>query len=100
MATIEERVSKVEANIDNVFHQLTEIKTDMKDLRQLTVAVEKVATKVNSVDTKLDDVNSRLTEIEKVPATRWEKYRTAIITSIISVIVGALIGGLIALLIK
>ena len=38
---IAERIATLEANNANIFHQLDEIKTDVKDIRRLTVAVEK-----------------------------------------------------------
>ena len=45
---LNERVSYLEAQDKNIFHQLDEIKTDVRDIKRLTVAVERIALQTKS----------------------------------------------------
>ena len=40
---VAERLAALEANDKNIFHQLDEVKREMKDTRQLTIAVKELA---------------------------------------------------------
>ena len=100
MPNIDERLSTLEANDKTLFHQVDELKEDIRDIRRLTVAVEKIASKVDNIDYKVNGIDERLQTVEHVPATNWNKFKQAIISSIVSVVVGGLLGALIALVIK
>lgn len=107
MPSIDERLSTLEANDKALFHQVDELKEDVRDIRRLTIAIEKIAGKVDNIDLKVDNVDSkvngideRLQTVEHVPAANWTKFKQAIISSIVSVVVGGLLGALIALVIK
>ena len=54
MSSIDERLSTLEANDKTLFHQIDELKEDIRDIRRLTVAVEKIAGKVDNIDLKVD----------------------------------------------
>lgn len=107
MPNVDERLSTLEANDKALFRQVDELKEDVRDIRRLTIAVEKIAGKVDNIDLKVDNVDSkvngideRLQTVEHVPVANWNKFKQAIISSIVSVVVGGLLGALIALVIK
>lgn len=107
MPTTDERLSALEANEKNIFHQLDEIKQEQKDQRQLIVVVEQIASKTNVISGKVTEVNEtvvqindRVTNLEQEPARAYKKYKETIFTSIITLIIGAVVGGLLALLLK
>ena len=54
MTSVDERLSTLEANDKTLFHQVDELKEDIRDIRRLTVAVEKIAGKVDNIDLKVD----------------------------------------------
>lgn len=100
MPSTDERLTSLETNERNIFHQLDEIKQEQKDQRQLIVVVEQIATKTNVIAEKVNKIDERITEVEKEPARQFKKYKETIITSIITLVIGAIVGGLIALILK
>ena len=94
-----ERVAKLEANEGTIFHQLTEIKNEVKDIRRLTNAVEKMATKMESIDTKVDSMDKRLNSVVNTPAEEFRYYKRTIISCILTGILSAGLGALIALMV-
>jgi len=99
MSTPEERLSALETNTTSIFHQIDEMKEDIRNITRLTIAVEKIANKVDNIDEKVNSIDSRLTVVEKEPATEYKSIKKAIITTIISTVVGAVVGALLALVI-
>ncbi len=100
MPTTDERLSALETNEKNIFHQLDEIKQEQKDQRQLIVVVEQIASKTNVIAGKVNQIDERMTNLEQEPARAYKKYKETIFTSIITLIIGAVVGGLLALLLK
>lgn len=100
MPTTEERLSALETDQKNIFHQLNEIKQEQKDQRQLIVVVEQIASKTNVIAGKVNQIDERMTNLEQEPARAFKKYKETIFTSIITLIIGAVVGGLLALLLK
>ena len=100
MPTTEERLSALETDQKNIFHQLNEIKQEQKDQRQLIVVVEQIASKTNVIAGKVNQIDERMTNLEQEPARAYTKYKETIITSVITLILGAIVGGLLALLLK
>lgn len=100
MPTTDERLSALETNEKNIFHQLDEIKQEQKDQRQLIVVVEQIASKTNVIAGKVNQIDERMTNLEQEPARAFKKYKETIFTSIITLIIGAVVGGLLALLLK
>ena len=97
---IAERIATLEANNANIFHQLDEIKTDVKDIRRLTVAVEKIAVQTESTAHKVDNIDIRLDNVEQRPAADFTHYKRVIIGSICTGVIGVIIGAVFALIIK
>lgn len=98
MPTPEERLSSLETNTSSIFHQIDEMKEDIRNITRLTIAVEKIANKVDNIDEKVNRIDERLTTVEQEPAEEYKHIRRTIISAAISTIVGAVIGALITLL--
>ena len=97
---IAERLAICEANDSNIFHQLTEIKTEVKDIRRLTSAVEKIAVQTKTTAEKVDDIGRRLDTVERMPAEDHRHYRRVLWDCLITGLAGALLGGLLSLLLR
>ena len=97
---IHERVARLEADEKNIFHQLSEIKDEVKDIRRLTAAVEKIAVKTESIDTKVDEMGSRISAVEKEPAQSFVHYKRLMTGSVITAVISAICAAILALIIK
>lgn len=97
---ISERVAKLEADGKNIFHQLTEIKEDVRDIRRLTAAVEKIAVKTENTARKVDDISERLESVEKTPAEDLKYYRRTAAGCLITGVIGIILGAVFALILK
>ena len=97
---LHERVAKLEADEKNIFHQLTEIKDEVKDIRRLTNAVEKIAVKTESIDSKVDDMGARISAGEREPSDSFRHYKRLSAGAVISAAVSSLIVASVALVIK
>ena len=93
-----ELLAKHEANIEEIFHQLGEVKAEVRDIRKLTSAVEKLATQTATLTEKMDKVDSRLVSIEERPGEEDRYYRRMIIGCLITGVIGAALGALSSLL--
>ena len=95
-----ERVARIEAEQSNIFHQLDELKDEVKDIHRLTASVEKIAVQMDSTSRKVDKIDRRLEEIERAPGEDYKHYRRVIAGCIITGVLGALLGALLAVVIK
>lgn len=103
--TIEERVAKLEGDKENIYHEINEMKDDIRDLRRLTIAVEKIASKtdmiVNKTDTianKMDKFDERVSNLENAPGEDFKHYKRTIIGCVITSIISLIIGAIFALI--
>ena len=97
---INERVARLEADEKNIFHQLTEIKDEVKDIRRLTNAVEKIATKTESIDSKVDYMGERINFLEEKPASDFVHYKRLIIGAVITALVSGVAVAVFSLVLK
>lgn len=97
---LHERVARLEADEKTIFHQLTEIKDEVKDIRRLTAAVEKIAIKTESIDSKVDDMGARISAVEKEPAQNFLHYKRLASGSIITAVISAVCAAILALIMK
>lgn len=95
-----ERLTRLEADEKNIFHQLSEIKDEVRDIRRLTAAVEKIAVKTDSIDLKVGDMGNRISALEKEPAESMSHYKKAIISALITTIIGTLAGAFFTFILK
>lgn len=96
--THEERLAVLEANDKNIFHQIDEMKDEIKVLRELATAVQQLADRTESNTELLKKVDGRLDSIEHRPAADMQHYKRITITAIISGVIGAFVSAAIALL--
>ncbi len=97
---ISERIVKLEADGKNIFHQLDEIKIEVRDIRRLCAAVEKIAVKTESTAQKVNDISERLENVEKAPAEEFKHYKRIIYGCIITGTIGIILGALLAMILK
>lgn len=95
-----ERLATCESNDKNIFHQLDEIKKEMKDTRQLTIAVKELAVSAKATAEKVDDISDRLNTVEHAPAEEFKHYKRVIAGCIITGIIGIILGAVMTLIIK
>lgn len=76
--------------------RIDELEIEVKENRELTVAVKEIATEMKHLREEQTNMNERLKVIEEKPSKNWDK----VITTIIGTIVGALVGALIGLVLK
>lgn len=76
--------------------RLDEVEQEVKENRELTVAVKEIATEMKHLREEQSGMNERLKIIEEKPSRNWDK----IVTTIIGTVVGALAGGIIGLILK
>lgn len=111
MPSTEERLTLCEANDKNIFHQLDEIKDELKDQRNLVVAVEKIATETKQIAEKVDRIDkrtgdaadklaARVSDLEAVPGRNYNRIKDITLTAIITGVLGTLIGAVLALILK
>ena len=109
--TTDERLAQLEANNKNIFHQLDEIKAELKDQRTLVVAVEKIATETKQISEKVDRIDkrtgdeadklaARVSDLEAVPGRNYNRIKDITLTAIVTGVIGALIGAVLALILK
>lgn len=94
------RLSVLETNNKNIFHQLDELKDEVKNIRQLTVAVKELALSSKATAQKVADISDRLSSVEHAPAEDMKHYKRALITALLTGIIGIVIGTLGAFILK
>lgn len=97
---IEVKVATLEANQKTIFHNMDEMKEEIRDIRRLTVAVEKIATKTDDIAEKVHGIDARLDTVERAPGKAFTHYKQVIAGSVITGVIGIIIGALFALIIK
>lgn len=96
---INERVAMLEANEHTIFHHIDEMRSEIKDLRRLTVAVEKLAAGQSTANQKLDDISHRLTIVEGEPASDFKHYKRLIIGCLLTTTCSVLLAAILAVVI-
>lgn len=97
---IHERLAKLEADDKNIFHQLSEIKEEVKDIRRLTTAVEQIAVKTESIDNKVDSMGTRLSLVEREPGEDFRHYKRLILGAILTSTVSTVALAVLSLIMK
>lgn len=100
MSTIDERVTALEINDKNIFHQLDEIKAEQKEQGRLVVAVEKLANKTDNIAEKVNKIDGKLETIEAEPKQNYNRVKDIVLTAIITGVIGALLGAVMAVILK
>lgn len=96
MDSLPAKVMEHDAKIKGVEHRVKDLENEVHDLRELTKAVAVTNSNVKQLSTQFDELHQDVKELKEIPASRWDKVITAIITGV----VGALIGAILTLVIK
>lgn len=91
-----EKIAHLEERAKSNTKRIDEVEQEVKENRELTVAVKEIATEMKHLREEQSSMNERLKIIEEKPSKNWDK----IVTTIIGTIVGALAGGIIGLILK
>jgi len=84
-----ERIARLEQNDKSAQHRLSELEEEVKENRELTIAVKEIATEMkylreeqSSMRDEQANMNDRLKVIEEKPAKNWDNLIKIIITRI------------------
>ena len=91
-----EKLAHLEERAKSNTKRIDEVEQEVKENRELTVAVKEIATEMKHLREEQSSMNERLKIIEEKPSRNWDK----IVTTIIGTVVGALAGGIIGLILK
>lgn len=91
-----EKIAHLEEKAKSNTKRIDEVEQEVKENRELTIAVKEIATEIKYLREEQSNMNDRLKIIEEKPVKNWNK----IITTIIGTVVGALAGGIIGLILK
>lgn len=97
MDTTGERLTRVEESTKQAHKRINVLESEVKDLRNLTLAVRDISSKISNMDEKIDGINikldkqeQRVTLIERKPVKRLD----GAIDTIIKVVIGAVVSYL------
>ena len=93
---LNERVAALEANEHTIFHQIDEMRSEIKDLRHLTAAVEKLAAGQGVANQKLDSIGRRLLRVENEPVDDFKHYKRLIVGCLLTTTLSAVLAAIIA----
>lgn len=100
MAADEAKVAALETHMKDIDREIGEIKEDLKDLRGLTTAIERLAISVKTMSEKVDKIDTRLESVESEPGESFKHYKRVIIGCIITGVIGVIVGALLALIMR
>lgn len=89
MDSVPAKVMEHEARIKSVEHRVKDLEGEMHDLRELTKAVAVTNSNVESLHEQFNELHQDVRDLKEIPASRWEKVITAIITGVVGLLVGA-----------
>lgn len=93
-------LGKLGDKIGNAHKRIDDLSDEVKDLRDLTVAVTVVSDKVDVVVDKVESIDKRTKKLENEPAESFKYYKRLIIGCVITTMLGAIFGAILALIIK
>jgi len=95
-----QRVAALEADKKTIFRQLAEVKEDIKDIRRLTAAVERIAVKTEIIGEKVDGIDRRLGSVESAPAEDYRHFKRVVIGGFVTTIIASVLSAVISQIIK
>lgn len=96
MNSLPSKVVELDTRLNSVEHRTKNLEHEVHDLRALTEAVAVTNENVKQLSNQFDELHQDVKEIKEIPANRWDKIVTAILTGV----VGTLIGAILTLVIK
>jgi peptidoglycan hydrolase CwlO-like protein len=91
MDSLPSKVMEHDAKIKSVERRVKDLENEVHDLRDLTKAVAVTNENVKQLSNQFDELHQDVKEIKEIPANRWDKVITAIITGVAGTIIGAII---------
>ena len=96
MDSLPSKVMEHDAKIKSLEHRAKDLENEVHDLRDLTKAVAVTNENVKQLSGQFEELHQDVKELKEIPANRWDKIITAIITGV----VGTLIGAILSLILK
>ena len=82
----------IDEKFKSVNRRVDDIETEVKNIKDLTLAINTVNGKVDTLTDTMAEVKTELKEIAKKPAENWNKFYMAILCSLGTGIIGVIIG--------
>ena len=93
MDSLPSKVMQHDTRIKSLEHRAENLENEVHDLRALTEAVAVTNANVKQLSNQFVELHQDVKELKEIPANRWDKVITAIITGV----AGALIGAILAI---
>lgn len=93
MDSLPSKVMQHDTRIKSLEHRAENLENEVHDLRALTEAVAVTNANVKQLSNQFVELHQDVKELKEIPASRWDKVITAIITGV----AGALIGAILAI---
>ncbi len=75
-----ERLVEAEQRSKSNTKRIDEVEAEVKENRELTVAVKEIATEMKHLREEQTDMNKRLKKIEEKPSKNWDNLKWIIVT--------------------
>lgn len=90
----EAKMAELDARQRTSEHRIRDLENEMRDLRDLTNAVAVTHESVDHLKERVEELHNDVKQMAALPASRWEKVVTALITAIAGILAGLLLSGL------
>ncbi len=97
---MEERVIKLEAQVEHHSESIKEINKKVDNITNLTISVKELATEVKMMREEQTKLTARVDQIEKEPAEEYKELKKSTTRQIVTFIVGAILSGIAVFLLK
>ena len=88
---VESRLARLETQITMISEDISEVKNTQKEIRDLEISVNTLATKVDRLCSDICVVNKRVAIIDQKPGKRWDLIITIAITAIVTFAINSFI---------
>lgn len=85
---MEHRLTAVEKLAGSNKHRIDELAEDTKTLQELSTSCKVMAEQLAAMNKRLDKVDAAVTNIQSVPAGRWDAIVKAVVTALVAGLVG------------
>ncbi len=82
-----ECVKRMEDENNRQNHRLAELEKGVKEIKELTISVGRMAVSVEAMAKELEKQGERLDAIEKEPADKWKNATSIVVTIILTALV-------------
>lgn len=86
-----ERLIETEQRSKSNTKRIDEVESEVKENRELTIAVKEIATEIKYLREDQTDINNRLKKIEEKPSKDYEETKKKMLDKILSFIIGIIL---------